>query len=327
MDRCIQPALHLRDVDFYRILGDKLPFCGVIHREVGGSCRLRSRNRPAPESFPRRRQIPVPYPADYYTLIETARKSKYEPIYLSNPCPKEDCSCKLLRLRCWFVERHTVLFDPNGVALHRESPVPLALCEQCKSRFRVLPVEILPYKTFGLPVIEAACLDYATSTDGLRKTVRTIPGVAPHYSTLHGWMGGLGERAMDKVHLERDRATIGRPSLPPTSTLVAETAKRQDLGLINRWNKTKPPIAPGKYKSLFRKELLRSCLRLLSIAASLFEHDPYPLTLWQHWLLPMFFVAAWLFPSRNIITPIQRTVVTDNMLTLVPKNTTPRAPP
>jgi len=40
-------------------------------------------------------------------------------------------------------------------------------------------------------------------------------------------------------------------------------------------------------------------------------------------LLPMFFVAAWLFPSRNIITPIQHAVFTDNMLILVPKNTTP----
>ena len=213
------------------------------------------------------------------------------------------------------------------MALYQQSPVPLALCEQCRSRFRVLPVEILPYKTFGLPVIEAACIHYATSADGLRKTVGRIPGVSPHYSTLHGWMGGLGERAMDKVHLKRDRATVGQPSLPPTSTLVAETAKRQDLDLINRWSKTKPPIAPWKYESLFRKELLQSCLRLLSIAASLFQNSSYPLTMWQHWLLPMFLVAAWLFPSRNIITPIQHTGFTDNMLISVSKNTTQRAPP
>jgi hypothetical protein len=227
----------------------------------------------------------------------------------------------------WLVERNSVLFDPDGVALHRESPVPLALCEQCKSRFRVLPVEILPYKTFGLPVIEAACLHYATSTDGLRKTVRTIAGVAPHHSTLHGWMGGLGERAMDKVHLKRDRATVSQPSLAPTSTLVAETAKRQDFDLINRWSKTKPPIAPGKYKSLFRKELLQSCLRLLSIAASLFQQSLHPLTLWQCWLVPIFLVAAWLFPSRNIITAIQHTDLTNNMVISGLKNRTQRAPP
>ena len=140
-------------------------------------------------------------------------------------------------------------------------------------------------------------------------------------------MGGLGERALDKVHLKRDRAAIGHPSLPPTSTLVAETAKRQDLDLINRWSKTKPPVAPCKYKSLFRKELLQSSLRLLSIAASLFEHDPYPLTLWQQWLVPMFFVAAWLFPSRNIITPIQHTDLIENMVLLDLNSVHRRAPP
>ena len=293
---------------------------------MGGPCLPRSRNRPAPGCFPWRRQIPVPYTGDYHTLVEAVCKSKSEPVYIGVPCPRcgsENSLC----LKPWLVQRNSVLFDPGGVALYQQSPVPLALCEQCNHRVRVLPVEILPYKTFGLPVIEATCIHYATSADGLRRTVQTIPGVAPHYSTLHGWMGGLGERAMDKVHLRGDRATIGQPSLPPVSTLVAETAKRQDLDLINRWGKTKPPISPGKYKSLFRKELLQSCLRLLSVAASLFEHDPYPLTLWQYWLLPMFLVTAWLFPSRNIITPIQHTDLTDNMLISVPKNTTQRAPP
>ncbi len=188
-------------------------------------------------------------------------------------------------------------------------------------------MEILPYKTFGLPVIETACIHYATSADGLRRTVGRIPGVAPHHSTLHGWMGGLGERAMDKVHLKRDRATIGQPSLPPTSTLVAETAKRQDLDLINRWGKTKPPIAPWKYESLFRKELLQSCLRLLSIAVSLFQDSPYPLTMWQHWLLPIFLVHGWLFPSRNIVTPIQHVDLTYNMIMLDLNHTHRRAPP
>ncbi len=230
-------------------------------------------------------------------------------------------------MKPWLVERNCVLFDANDIAVYQESPVPLALCERCKSRYRVLPVEILPYKTFGLPVIETVCNHYATSADGLRATVGKIPGVAPHYSALHGWMGGLGERAMDKVQLKGDKATIGQPSLPPTSTLVAETAKRQDLDLIKRWNKTKPSIAPFKYKSLFRKELLQSCLRLLSIAASLFEINSYPLMTWQHWLMPIFYVHGWLFPSRNRITAIQHTDLVDNMIVLGLNSTYRRAPP
>jgi hypothetical protein len=266
-------------------------------------------------------KIPVPYPEDYHTLIETAHKSKFEPVYLNIPCPREEClSQKSLLLKPWFVKRYCVLFGPAGVALYQESPVPLTLCEQCKGRFRVLPVEFLPFKTYSLPIIETACNHYGKSEDGLRKTVNTIAGVAPHYSTLHGWLGGIGERALDKVQLQNDKAAIGQPSLPPTSTLVAETAKRKDLDLINRWNKTTPSIASWKFQSLFRKELLQSCLKLLWIAVLLFQNSAYPLTTWQHWLMPLFYVHGWLFPSRNLLTPIQLTDFIDNVVIWDSKN-------
>lgn len=220
-----------------------------------------------------------------------------------------------------------MVFDLAGVALYQETPVPLALCEQCNSRIRVLPVEILPGKTFSLPIIETACHHYGISGDGLRKTVKTIPGVAPHYSTLHGWLGGIGERAMDKVQLKHDKAAIGQPSLPPTSAVVAETAKRKDLELIKCWNKTKPVIAFWKYKSLFRKELLLSCIKLLQIAGWLFQISPYPLTTWQHFLMPIFDVPAWLFASRNLLTPIQLTDLIDSVVKSDFKKTPLRGPP
>lgn len=225
------------------------------------------------------------------------------------------------------VKRNCVLFDLAGVARYQQSPVPLALCEQCHSRIRVLPVEFLPCKTFSLPIIETVCHHYGTCEDGLRKTVKKIPGVAPHYSTLHGWLGGVGERALDKVELKNNKAAIGKPSLPPTSTLVAETAKRQDLDLINRWNKTKPPIASWKYKSLLRKELLQSCIKLLWMAASLFQTSSYPLTIWEQVLIPIFNVPGWLFPSRNLLTPIQLTDLIENVVILDSKKTAQRAPP
>jgi hypothetical protein len=219
------------------------------------------------------------------------------------------------------------LFDPAGVARYQQTPVPLALCEQCNSRIRVLPVEIVPLKTFSLPIIETACSHYGTSEDGLRKTVKTIPGVAPHYSTLHGWLGGIGERALDRVELKNNKAAIGQPSLPPTSALVAETAKRQDLDLINRWNKTQPPIASLKYKSLFRKELLQSCIKLIWMAASLFETSSYPLTLWEKLLIPIFHVPSFLFSSRNLLTPIQLTDLADNVVISDFKKPPLRGPP
>jgi hypothetical protein len=186
---------------------------------------------------------------------------------------------------------------------------------------------MLPGKTFSLPIIETACHHYGVSADGLRQTVKTIPGVAPHYSTLHGWLGGMGERAMDKVQLKHDRAAIGQPSLPPTSAVVAETAKRKDPDLIKCWNKTKPAIAFWKYKSLFRKELLQSCLKLLQIAASLFQISPYPLTAWQQWLMPVFDVPAWRFFSRNLLTPIQLTDLIDSVVISDLKKIPQRGPP
>lgn len=233
----------------------------------------------------------------------------------------------MLRLTAWFAKRSCVLFDPSGVACYEQTPVPLALCQQCKSRIRVLPVEMLPGKTFGLPIIETSCNHYCTSQDGLRKTVKTIPGVAPHYSTLHGWLGGMGERALDKVQRKHDKGAIGQPSLAPTSAVVAETAKRKDLDLINRWNKTQPAIFSIKYNSVFRKELLQSCLRLLQIAASLFPMRPYPLTAWQQWLTPVFDVPAWRFFSRNLLTPIQLTDLIDNGVISDFKKTPQRGPP
>jgi len=108
---------------------------------------------------------------------------------------------------------------------------------------------------------------------------------------------------------------------------VAETAKRQDLDLINRWNKTKPPIASWKYKSLFRKELLQSCIKLLWIAASLFQISSYPLTMWEQILIPIFHVPGWLFASRNLLTPIQLTDLIDNVVISDFKKTPYRGPP
>jgi hypothetical protein len=184
-----------------------------------------------------------------------------------------------------------------------DSPVPLAKCKFCKTRRRVLPVEIFPFKTFGLPVIETICRHYTNTSDGLRNTVKTIPGVAPHFSTLHGWIGAMGERALDRIRY-----------CPPTSALIAETASRKDPELTRYWNKIVPSIASWKYKSQFRKERVISCFKLLYVALLLFQNSPYPLTRWEAFLVPLFHVPCFLFFSRNIITAIQLTEYMDNVI-------------
>jgi len=278
--------------------------------------------------LPRRKKVPVTFQGNYDTLVEAAGKSKDEPIYIKASCLNEKCaSTDPLRLKPWFVDRNAVLLSPTGDAIYEKKPVPLSVCEKCKRRFRVLPVEFLPYKTFSLPVIEKTCHLYCISGHGLRKTVEQIPGVSPHYSTLHGWLGGIGERASDKIKIKTDKAITGEPSLPPTAALVAETSKKQDLDLIDRWNKTDPPIAFWKYKTLIRKEGLKSCLRLLLIAISLFQDSCSPLTMWEAFLIPSFNVPCWLFPSRALVTPIQLTDDIENMIICNSDKTSKRGPP
>ncbi|MBI3268742.1 MAG: hypothetical protein HYZ53_06950 [Planctomycetes bacterium] len=83
---------------------------------------------------------------------------------------------------------------------HRCLLLPLARCGECDRWARVLPIELLPRKTYALPVIETAARCY-TSPDpcgpGLRPTVRRLGKFAPVHSTLHHWTAGLGERALD----------------------------------------------------------------------------------------------------------------------------------
>jgi hypothetical protein len=225
------------------------------------------------------------------------------------------------------VKRNAVVLSSAGVALFENRPVPLAVCDQCKRRYRVLPIEFLPYKTFSLPVIEKSCNQYRLSDHGLRKTVQQIPGVAPHFTTLHGWLGGIGERALDKIKLKTDKAVIGEPALPPTAAVVAETSKKQDPDLINRWNKTDPPIAFWKYKTQHRKEALKACFKLLLMAVSLFQNSCSPLTTWEAFLLQGFYMPCWLFPSRALVTPIQRADLIDYMVICASDKISKRGPP
>jgi hypothetical protein len=166
-------------------------------------------------------------------------------------------------------------------------------------------VEFLPRKTYSLPVIEKSCRLYLGSACGLRKAVEKIKGISPHYSTLHGWLGALGERALDRVLPSGKRNTRGQHHQPPTSSIIAETAKRLDPGLVNRWTERKPKIAKSKYQSELRKERLQGCHRLLSTAASLFDPLLYPLSRWNHYLLTYFHVPVWGFMSRGSLTAIQ----------------------
>jgi hypothetical protein len=181
----------------------------------------------------------------------------------------------------------------------RETPVPLCRCPVCKKRSRVLPVEIAPHKSYTRPVIETACATYASAKRpgvSLRQTVRLMGAGHPDASLLHGWLGGLGARALGRL----DRHRQG----PPVGALISESAKCLRGDLLTDW--TQPPtVAPRKYRSLQRQDRLEACARLFGAAGRLFPEAAYPFSAWEAWLHARFHVTAWGFPARLSGTAIQ----------------------
>lgn len=181
----------------------------------------------------------------------------------------------------------------------RLTPVPECRCTTCKRLTRVLPIEIAPRKSYTRPVIETVCATY-TSEDrpaiSLRQTVTQLGKNAPHFSSLHGWAGGLGERTLGRI----DRHRQG----PPVAALIAESSKELQRDLLSDWTQPKA-VAPHKYRSVRRREQLEACARLFHVADRLFHHAAYPWTAWEGWLERRFFVTVWGFPARFRCTGIQ----------------------
>lgn len=251
------------------------------------------------------RTIPVSFPGSYDTLLATARNCNVAPYcFIHLVCPKNQCPPGSLWLTPWMASRAPVLLDEDGEAYQKkeeEDGVPLAICKGCGHRPRVLPEELLPYKTYALAIVEKACAAYLNeSTASLRSAVQRIKGHRPHYSTLHGWLGALGDKALDRVQPDK----TPQPGALTTSAIIAETAIHHDSQLTQRWVTTQPDIADNKYRSQVRHDTLQACFRLLLMAASLFA-DAFPLTGWHWWLLQRHHVPGWWFLSRSVLTDLQ----------------------
>jgi hypothetical protein len=188
----------------------------------------------------------------------------------------------------------------RGEIEDRQTPLPECRCAACRKRFRVLPIELAPRKSYTRAVIETACAAYAAADRpriSLRQTVVHLGKNAPHPSSLHGWMGGVGARALGRL----DRHGQG----PPVAALIAESAKGLGLNRPAGW--TQPyAVAPAKYRSVQRREQLEACARLFDTAGRLFPHAAYPWSAWEQWLEARFHVTAWGFPARLPCTAIQQ---------------------
>jgi len=132
--------------------------------------------------------------------------------------------------------------------------IVLVKCPICKSRFRLLPAEIVPYKPYSLPVIELSVRLYNRGDLSLRHiTWDLLYGEqTPAHTTLHAWTEGLGAWWLGQ--------TIGEVAFSvPASRVQAELEIRYpQMGSCH----LKPVcINPQRYRSQVRKERLEACKR------------------------------------------------------------------
>jgi len=247
--------------------------------------------------------IPVPVPISYDELRAAAVKGKS--VGAEVPCPK----CLAVGALVYTgssVDRGAVMRSKEGQLEPQVMRLPIARCGDCKARLRVLPRELLPFKSFCLPVIEQACSRYVDPDPrgpGLRRTVRRLGKYAPAHSTLWRWLAGLGERALDRGAVQTVRAYA---SLPPAAALVAESAKHLGKGLRRVWER-RFKIPSWKYLSEKRREQLEGCARVLESGRRLFLQRANPLSEWHGWLLDRFHVAAWAFPTGMACAELELT--------------------
>jgi hypothetical protein len=132
------------------------------------------------------------------------------------PCPHDDCRLSVGLTRK-LVARAFVLLV-GGVYVFIVSAVPLARCA-AGHWSRVLPAGVLPYKVFCVRAQEFVIEGYSSGDLALRSAVGLCIGRAPHFTTLWGWLGGLGSMALGR--------TGSNPAAP--IALVREETKRRLL--------------------------------------------------------------------------------------------------
>jgi hypothetical protein len=146
--------------------------------------------------------------------------------------------------------------------VERQVKIALVRCPICKSRWRVLPADILPHKLYTLPVIELAVNLYNRGDLSLRQVAwdQLYGERTPEHTTLHAWTEGLGAYWLGR--------RIGEVAFSvPATRILAELEIRfsqvKSLHSIPVW------INPKRYRSQGRCERLQACKRFEIISTML----------------------------------------------------------
>ena len=222
------------------------------------------------------------------------------------PAPDPDCRSGENGCLVWTettVARGVALLERDAAGIltvvHLVAEIGLARCSLCRKRFRVLPAEVLPRKTYSLPVIEHEVSAYGTGTQSLRQVAWGQPGErVPSHTTLHGWTEGLGAYVLGR--------RVGElPGQAPMSRLWVETESRQPEVAATR--RAAPLVDPRRYRSEERHDRLSAVAVLLQTAPLVSRVSaPQLLTAWRSLALLWTRSSLLVFRSQISCTAIER---------------------
>ena len=150
----------------------------------------------------------------------------------------------------------------------RTVKIALVNCPLCKSRYRLLPADIVPYKLYTLPVIELSVSLYNRGDLSLRQVAwdQLFGEHTPEHTTLHGWSEGLGAWCLGR--------RIGEVAFSvPATRIVAELEMR--FSQLKSWHSIPVWINPERYRSPGRCERLQACKRFEIMSTMLEVKTPY----------------------------------------------------
>jgi hypothetical protein len=207
----------------------------------------------------------------YDTYGERLRQGTLEALLATLTCPSPGCSGRL-DLTGRLVERGAVLLEGEAFR-YRRFPVAVARCRGDggdRHWHRVLPAELVHGKTFSVPCVEAVVSESVRRGRSLRRAVGAFAGDVPHFTTLHGWIGGLGRYA-----LMRETPEGGLPF----GALLA-TSRRAGLPDGEAVFRKPVRIPEARYRCEARRDVLVATTRLLGAARATFPRARFPFSAW-----------------------------------------------
>jgi hypothetical protein len=216
--------------------------------------------------------IPITIAQSYDTYSSLYSQGLLDSHLCETTCPKypHDCSSQdpptALELTNSTVDRTAFILEKDDYGIdtvvERKVKIALVRCPICKSRYRVLPADIVPHKLYSLPVIELAISLYNRGDLSLRQVawVQLYGERTPEHTTLHGWTEGLGAWCLSR--------TVGEVAFSvPATRILAELEIRfsqvKSLHSIPVW------INPKRYRSQGRRQRLQACKRFEIISTML----------------------------------------------------------